>query len=94
MKTGTARPDRPGPATSDDRTFRSTAKSPRGRPPQTARPLNIALRQFGTSDLWITPLGIGTAPVGSDPSWRIWWGPQDAATSIRAIHAGLDLGVN
>src|SRR5205807_8216734 len=46
------------------------------------------------SDLQITPLGIGTAPIGSGRDWAAWWGPQDQAESIRAIHAALDAGVN
>jgi aryl-alcohol dehydrogenase-like predicted oxidoreductase len=42
----------------------------------------------------ITPVGVGTAPIGSDPSWTVWWGPQDEDESIRTIHAALDVGVN
>ncbi len=42
----------------------------------------------------ITPVGIGTAPIGSGRDWPVWWGPQDEAESIRTIHTALDLGVN
>ena len=42
----------------------------------------------------ITPVGIGTAPIGSGRDWAAWWGPQDEDESIRTIHAALDLGVN
>src|SRR4051812_20422414 len=42
----------------------------------------------------ITPVGVGTAPIGSGRDWPVWWGPQDETESIRAIHAALDLGVN
>jgi aryl-alcohol dehydrogenase-like predicted oxidoreductase len=42
----------------------------------------------------ISPVGIGTAPIGSGRDWVAWWGPQDERESIRAIHAALDAGVN
>ena len=52
-------------------------------------------RRFGSSDLDITPVGIGTAPIGSVPGvWWVNWGPQDEGDSVRAIHAALDGGVN
>lgn len=50
--------------------------------------------RLGQSDLEITRIGIGTAPIGSTPNWRIYWGPQDESESIRTIQAALDLGVN
>jgi len=50
--------------------------------------------RLGQSDLEITRIGIGTAPIGSTPNWRIYWGFQDESESIRAINAALDLGVN
>jgi len=42
----------------------------------------------------ITPVGVGTAPIGSGRDWPVFWGPQDADESVRTIHAALDLGVN
>jgi len=42
----------------------------------------------------ITPVGVGTAPIGSGRDWPAWWGPQDESESVRTIHAALDLGVN
>jgi aryl-alcohol dehydrogenase-like predicted oxidoreductase len=55
----------------------------------------VERRRFGASDLEITPVGIGTAPIGSVPGlWWVNWGPQDERDSIRAIHAALDAGVN
>ena len=52
-------------------------------------------RRFGSSDLEITPVGVGTAPIGSLPgTWWVNWGPQDEGDSVRAIHAALDGGVN
>lgn len=51
-------------------------------------------RSLGASDLAITPVGVGTAPIGSTPEWRIYWGPQDERDAILAIHAALDLGIN
>ena len=50
--------------------------------------------RLGQSDLEITRIGIGTAPIGSTPDWRIYWGVQDEGESIRTIEAALDLGVN
>jgi aryl-alcohol dehydrogenase-like predicted oxidoreductase len=50
---------------------------------------------LGTSDLEITPVGIGTAPIGSRPGvWWVNWGTQDERDAVRAIHAALDAGVN
>jgi aryl-alcohol dehydrogenase-like predicted oxidoreductase len=54
----------------------------------------MKVRPLGDSDLLITPVGIGTAPIGSGRDWAAWWGPQDEAESIHAIHAALDRGVN
>jgi len=52
-------------------------------------------RRFGPTDLEISRVGIGTAPIGSRPGeWWVNWGPQDDGDSIRAIHAALDGGVN
>ncbi|HJZ49148.1 MAG TPA: aldo/keto reductase [Roseiflexaceae bacterium] len=56
--------------------------------------MTLHLRPLGQSDLQITPVGIGTAPIGSTATWRISWGPQDEQAAIRAIHAALDSGVN
>lgn len=53
-----------------------------------------ATRRLGQSDLLITPVGIGTAPIGSTPDWAIYWGPQDETEAIRAIEAAIDVGVN
>ena len=47
------------------------------------------------SDLQITPVGVGTAPIGSLPGeWWVNWGTQDEGDAIRAIHAALDAGIN
>lgn len=52
-------------------------------------------RRLGSSDLEISRVGIGTAPIGSRPGeWWVNWGPQDESDSTRAIHAALDAGVN
>ena len=52
-------------------------------------------RRFGPTDLEISRVGIGTAPIGSRPGeWWVNWGPQDDGDSTRAIHAALDGGVN
>jgi aryl-alcohol dehydrogenase-like predicted oxidoreductase len=46
------------------------------------------------ADMQITPVGVGTAPIGSGQDWPVWWGPQDESESMRTIHTALDLGVN
>ena len=52
-------------------------------------------RRLGTSDLEITPVGVGTAPIGSRPGvWSVNWGTQDEGDAVRAIHVALDAGVN
>jgi aryl-alcohol dehydrogenase-like predicted oxidoreductase len=56
--------------------------------------MKLETSRLGQSDLEITRIGIGTAPIGSTPGWRIYWGPQDASEAIHTIEAALDLGVN
>ena len=51
-------------------------------------------RSLGRSDLRITKVGIGTAPIGSTPEWRIYWGPQDKKVAIKTVQTAIDLGVN
>jgi aryl-alcohol dehydrogenase-like predicted oxidoreductase len=52
-------------------------------------------RRLGSSDLAISRVGIGTAPIGSLPGeWWVNWGPQDDGDSLRAIHAAVYGGVN
>ena len=50
-------------------------------------------RQLGNSDLFITPLGIGSWAMGG-AGWDYAWGMQDDAVSIAAIHRALEFGVN
>ncbi len=50
--------------------------------------------RLGQSELEITRIGIGTAPIGSTSEWRIYWGFQDESEAIRTIEVALDLGVN
>lgn len=52
-------------------------------------------RSLGRSDMMITPVGIGTAPIASTRDWRIYWGPQDEKEAIRAIQTAVDeVGIN
>ena len=51
-------------------------------------------RRLGQSELNITKVGIGTAPIGSTPDWSIYWGPQNETEAVRAIETAIDLGVN
>lgn len=50
-------------------------------------------RPLGTSDLQITPLGLGTWAIGGG-GWDFAWGPQDDRESLAAIEHALDLGIN
>jgi aryl-alcohol dehydrogenase-like predicted oxidoreductase len=54
----------------------------------------LETRRLGTSDLHITRVGIGTAPIGSSPQWKVYWGQQDERSAVRAIQTAIDLGVN
>lgn len=50
-------------------------------------------RKLGYSDLYITPIGLGTWAIGGG-GWHGGWGPQDDGVSIATIHRALDLGIN
>jgi aryl-alcohol dehydrogenase-like predicted oxidoreductase len=50
-------------------------------------------RILGTSDLELTPIGIGAWAMGGG-GWTFAWGPQDDDESIAAIRRALDLGIN
>jgi aryl-alcohol dehydrogenase-like predicted oxidoreductase len=54
----------------------------------------VERRRLGSTDLELTSVGVGTAPIGSGRDWPVWWGPQDERKSIAAIRRALDLGVN
>ena len=56
--------------------------------------MKLETSRLGQSDLEITRVGIGTAPIGSTSDWRIYWGFQDESESIRTIEVALDVGVN
>jgi aryl-alcohol dehydrogenase-like predicted oxidoreductase len=56
--------------------------------------MKLATSRPGQSELEITRVGIGTAPIGSTPNWSIYWGPQSESEAIRTIDVALDLGVN
>ncbi|BCL81227.1 aldo/keto reductase [Ktedonobacteria bacterium brp13] len=50
-------------------------------------------RQFGKTDMQITPIGIGAWAMGGG-NWEFAWGHQDDTESIKTIKRGLDLGIN
>jgi len=53
----------------------------------------LETRSLG-SDLRITRVGVGTAPIGSTRKWKIYWGHQDEKAAIKTIQTAIDLGVN
>ncbi len=54
----------------------------------------LETRRLGQSDLRITKVGVGTAPIGSTPEWKVYWGPQDEKVAIKTIQTAIDIGVN
>src|SRR5260221_232805 len=63
-------------------------------PPFGGKHMQLETSRLGQSGLEITRVGIGNVPIGSNPSWSIYWGPQNESEAIRAIDVALDLGVN
>src|SRR6266581_941783 len=54
---------------------------------------DIKAKRFGSSDLFITPVGFGAWAIGGS-GWEFGWGEQDDKASVAAIHRALELGVN
>jgi aryl-alcohol dehydrogenase-like predicted oxidoreductase len=50
-------------------------------------------KQFGRTDMQITPIGLGAWAIGGSNS-PFGWGPQDDQESIATISRALDLGIN
>jgi aryl-alcohol dehydrogenase-like predicted oxidoreductase len=46
------------------------------------------------TELEITRVGVGTAPIGSGRDWPGFWGAQDEREAVHAIRRALDVGVN
>jgi aryl-alcohol dehydrogenase-like predicted oxidoreductase len=44
--------------------------------------------------LTISPIGVGTAPFGASPEWRVRWPEQEPREAVRAVHRAFELGVN
>jgi aryl-alcohol dehydrogenase-like predicted oxidoreductase len=54
-------------------------------------------RQFGKTDLRVSEIGFGAWAIGGSAmvgDMPIGWGPADDNTSVKAIHAALDAGIN
>jgi aryl-alcohol dehydrogenase-like predicted oxidoreductase len=52
----------------------------------------VERRRLGAAGPELSVTGLGTAPIGSSPNWAIWWGPQDEADAVAAVHAAIDAG--
>jgi aryl-alcohol dehydrogenase-like predicted oxidoreductase len=52
----------------------------------------VETRQLGSTDLRITPIGLGAWAIGG--AWRFGWGTQEDTDSIAAIHEAIELGLN
>lgn len=50
-------------------------------------------KRLGNSDLWVTPIGLGSWAIGGGDN-PYGWGAQDDDDSIRTIQHALDLGIN
>lgn len=50
-------------------------------------------RQFGKTDMEITPIGIGAWAIGGS-NGSFGWGAQDDKQSVETIKRGLGLGIN
>jgi len=50
-------------------------------------------RRLGNTDLELTTVGFGTWASGG-AGWTFSWGPQDDQESIKAIHKGIEMGIN
>src|SRR6185295_12449963 len=53
----------------------------------------MKMKQLGSSDLFITPIGFGAWAIGGS-GWEFAWGAQDERDSIAVIREALDAGVN
>jgi aryl-alcohol dehydrogenase-like predicted oxidoreductase len=50
-------------------------------------------RQFGNTDMNITPIGFGSWAIGGG-AWAYAWGPQDDGDALGAIGKAIELGIN
>lgn len=57
------------------------------------KPMDMQKRTLGSSDLRITPIGVGAWAMGG-AGWQFAWSQQDDKDSIAAIRHALDGGVN
>ena len=54
---------------------------------------SLPVRQFGTTDMNITRVGVGAWAMGGG-GWSFAWGPQDDNDSIAAMNHAVELGIN
>lgn len=53
----------------------------------------MQINQLGTSEMWLTRIGLGAWAIGGGDT-TMSWGPQDDNASIAAIHKAIELGIN
>ena len=51
------------------------------------------LRRLGSSDLTLTPVGLGTWAIGGG-DWVLGWGPQTNSDSVTTVRRAIDQGIN
>src|ERR1700694_5265729 len=55
--------------------------------------ITMKTRQFGNTDMQITPIGLGSLAIGGG-GYEFGWRPQDDQESIATIKRALNLGIN
>lgn len=55
--------------------------------------MTMSTRPLGRSGLDISVLGAGSWAIGGG-EWKYGWGPQDDASSVRALRRAIEVGVN
>src|SRR4030095_14549452 len=66
---------------------------PRGHRSRNCSSSGVDLRRLGSSDLTLTPIGLGTWAIGGG-DWVLGWGPPTNLDSVTTIRRAIDQGIN